>query len=139
MAPPLTDLTSSSDFLCRDTVIRHQTLVGSTGNVLRNVYYHVSGNVANVSAAEVMSLDGNNTTQLHFVGRRTATPLVLADLTTTNLATWSASSSLLTLGRDTTTLRSNTLVVGNLVANSITGNLTSFTIGSGAESRPILV
>jgi len=133
--PPIIDLTSSSDFLCRDIVSRNHAQVGSTGNLIQKNYYHVSGNVASASAAEIVSLDGSNNAQMHFLGRSAAAPLDLAGITSDTTSTWSADNAILSVGRGTSTLRSAGLVVGNLISSTITSNLVNFAIGPGAETK----
>ena len=118
--PRIQDLVASSDCLFRDMVSRNQHQVTTSGNVLQKSYHHVSGNVANLSAMQVVSIDSNNLPQVDFFVRTSAAPL-------TNIAT---PNSILSLSRENTFIRSATMEVGNLIATNITGNLLGVSFGS---------
>jgi len=89
--------------------------------------------VANVSAAEIVTLDGNKNAVIHFLGKSETKPLNLANITPANTYDWSLNNSLLSLGHHTTILKSNTLSVGNLIATSIKGTLKDYPVAPGAE------
>ena len=64
--PPIQDLVASSDCLFRDMVVRNQHQVATAGNVIQKGYHHInSGNVASLSAMQVVRLD-NNVPQVDF-------------------------------------------------------------------------
>ena len=122
----IVNLATSSDCRFRDIVGRDQYQVATTGNLTRKIYHHLSGNEVNVSVVEAVSVSNNNA-QFDLLLSTSTAPLVLADITTNNLATWSA-NSILTLRQDTTTIRSANVAVGNLNASTISTNLPSFPI-----------
>ena len=131
--PPIIDLDTSSDVRFRDIVGRDQYQVALGGNLTRRVFQHVSGNVANVSAVEVVSADAGNNAQFDLLLSTPTAPLVLANITPANIATWSGNNSILSLRQGTTTLRSANVAVGNLnVAGTLSGNLVNFAVPSGS-------
>lgn len=132
--PPIIDLAKSSDVRFRDVVSRDQYQVATSGNLIRNIYHHITGDgVVNVSAMQVVSVVSNNA-QFDSLIQTSTTPLLLANITTANISTWSA-NSLLSLRRGTTFIRSANVQVGNLIAGTITGNLASFTMLPFSEAR----
>lgn len=135
MPPPIINLDTSSDVRFRDIVGRDQYQVSTTGNLIRKIYHHVdSGGAVTVPAMEVVSVDSNNT-RLDLVASTSTIPLSLSNITTANISTWSETNSLLSLTSGTTVIRSANVEVGNLVANTITGNLASFILLPGSEAR----
>ena len=117
--PDIVDLDTSSDTRFRDIYARHHNrMITRSGNLIRTVYHHVSGAQANVSAAEIVSLDATENAQYDLILRNSTAPLSTANLTNANISTWSA-SSLLSLRQDTTSIRSTSLAVNSLSATSL--------------------
>ena len=117
-APDIIDLDPASDTRFRDVYSRHHNrMMTRSGNLIRTVYHHVSGAQANVSAAEVLSLDASDNAQYDLILRNSTNPIVLDNLTSANVSTWSA-SSLLSLRQGTTSIRSANVAVNNLTLSS---------------------
>ena len=135
MPPPIINLDTSSDVRFRDIVGRDQYQVAKTGNLVRKVFQHVSGNVANVSVVEVVSVDAGNNAQFDLLLSTPTTPLVLANITAADIATWSGNNSILSLRQGTTTFRSANVAVGNLVASGFSGTIPSLTLVSNGVAK----
>jgi len=91
MAPPaLESVENFSDVRFRDIVTRHQYQVAPSSNIIHKLYNHVSGNTANVSAADVVSIDANNQGQWDLMLSTTTNRLNANTITTANTAAWSA-------------------------------------------------
>jgi hypothetical protein len=117
--PDIVDLDPGSDTRCRDVYARHHNrIMNRSGNLIRTTYYHVSGAQTNVAATEIVSLDSSENAQYDLLLRDPTAPLALANLTSANINTWSA-SSLLSLRQGTTTIRSANVMVGNLTTTSL--------------------
>ena len=122
MAPPaLVNLDNYSDVSFRDTVIRHQNQVAPSANIIRKLYHHVTGNTANLSAADVVSVDGSGQGQWDLMLSTAANRLNANTITTGNMTTLSA-NSIISVRQATTTIRSTNVIVGNL---TVTGTLSS--------------
>ena len=121
MARSSLNLDNYNDVVVRDIAYRNQYQMAPSANIIRNTYSHVSGNTANVSAAEVVSVDGSNQGQWDLLLGTSARRLNANSITTANTATWSA-NSMISVRSATTTIRSANVVVGNL---TVTGTLTS--------------
>ena len=118
-SPDIIDLSTSSDVRFRDVYGRHQhQAVPTSGNLIQKVFYHVDGAQANVTAAEVISLDSGNNAQFDLLMRGAAAPLTLANITAANIASWS-NASILSVRQGTTAIRSANVVVNNLATASL--------------------
>ena len=109
--------------------------VASSGDNDRAMSSPWDAGVMYVPAAEVVSMDAGNNAQFDLLLSTPAAPLTLANITAANIATWSSNNSILSLRQGTTTLRSANVVVGQLTANTITGNLASATIAPGGVAK----
>ena len=122
MAPPaLVNLDNYSDVSFRDTVIRHQNHVAPSANIIQKFYHHVTGNTANLSAADVVSVDGSQQGQWDLMLSTAANRLNANTITTGTIGTWSA-NSIISVRQASTTIRSANVIVGNL---TVTGILSS--------------
>ena len=125
MAPPaLVNLDAFSDVQFRDVVHRNQSLVQPSANIISKLYTHVSGTTANVSAADVVSIDGSGQGQWDLLLSGTAQRLNANTITTNNTAAWSA-NSMISVRQASTTIRSANVVLNN----AFMGNLTVSTGG----------
>ena len=120
--PPIRNLDIFSDAQFRDVIIRNEQLVASEANIISTFYNHVSGTTANVSAAEVVSIDASNQGQWDLLLGTSARRLDANTITTANTASWSA-NAIISVKSANTTIRSANVIVGNLNATTITGNL----------------
>lgn len=93
-------------------------MVSHSGNLISTYYHHVGEAQANLSAAEIVSVDSSNNAQYDLILRNSATPLTAETLTNANVNTWAA-SSLLSLRQSTSSVNSANLTVGNLRATSL--------------------
>jgi diphthamide synthase (EF-2-diphthine--ammonia ligase) len=119
MAPPaLVNLDNYSDVSFRDTFIRHQNQVAPTANIIQKLYHHVTGNTANLSAAEVVSVDGSQQGQWDLLLSTSANKLNVNTINTATTGTWSA-NAIMSVRQATTTIRSANVVVNNL---TVAGN-----------------
>lgn len=123
MAPPSIVLPtpqtydSLSDVQFRDIYGRNARHVAPQANILSKLYHHVSGNTANVSAAEVVSIDASNQGQWDLLLNTSARRLEANTITTQNTASWSA-NAMVTIRSANTTIRSaNVIVAGNLTVS----------------------
>lgn len=134
--PPIIDLTPSSDVRFRDIVARDQYQVTTTGNLTRKIYHHITqSGAANVSAMEVVSaIGGSHNAQFDLLMSTSTTSLSLANITTANISTWSA-SSFLSLRGGTTFLRSANVEVGNMIASTISGTIPNLNIVGNDEAK----
>lgn len=112
-----------SDSQFRDVYGRNTRHVAPSSNIINKLYHHVSGNTANVSAAEVVSIDASNQGQWDLLLGTSARRLDANTITTQNTASWSA-NSIISIRSANTTIRSANVIVGNLNATTITGNVT---------------
>jgi hypothetical protein len=120
MAPPaLASLDNFSDVQFRDVVGRHQYQVAPAANIIHKLYNHVSGNTANVSVADVVSIDGSSQGQWDLMLSTSGNRLDANVITTENTAAWSA-NSMISVREATTTIRSKNVAVNDLV---VAGNL----------------
>jgi len=89
MPPPsIVDLAASSDVRFRDIVGRDHYQVATSGNLIQNIYHHVSGGgAANVSVMRVASMDSNNNAQMDMLMSTSTQPLSLTSITTANIST----------------------------------------------------
>ena len=121
MAPPaLVNLDSFSDVQFRDVIHRNQSLVAPSANIISKLYTHVSGTSANVSAADVVSIDASQQGQWDLMLSTSTRRLNANTITTDNTASWSA-NSIISVRQASTTIRSANVIVGNLNATTITG------------------
>ena len=131
MAPPaLESLDNYCNASFRDTVIRNQSQVASSANIIQKLYHHVTGNTANLSVAEVVSVDGSQQGQWDLMLSTTGNRLDANTITTATTGVWSG-NSIMSVRRATTTFRSANVVVGNLTVNgtfSTTSNVSGTTI-----------
>lgn len=119
MAPPaLVNLDNYSDVSFRDTYIRHQNQVAPSANIIQKLYHHVTGNTANLSAADVVSVDGSGQGQWDLMLSTAAKRLDANTINTATTAAWSA-NSIISVREATTTIRSTTVAVNNL---TVAGN-----------------
>jgi len=112
------------DIVVRDVQHRHQFQSTSAGNILRHVYTHVTGNTANVSAAEMVSADGLNQGQWDLLLNTSARRLVAASITTANAVSLSANAAISIRAGNITLRSANVVVGGNL---NVSGSLVSTT------------
>jgi len=130
MPPPIKDLVTSSDCLFRDVFSRNQSHVEKTGNLIQKSFHHLDGSVASMSAAQVVSLGGNNEARVDYFLRKSAAPL--AAITTADI---NSSSSVLSLRRGTTTIRSANVVVDEVIATNISGGFTGLDLKPDALTK----
>ena len=121
MGPALVNLDNYSDVSFRDTVIRHHNQVASSNTIIQKLYHHVTGNTANLSAADFVSVDGQNQGQWDLILSTTARRLNANTITTANTSTLSA-NAIISVRQATTTFRSTNVIMANL---TVTGTLTS--------------
>jgi len=115
MAPPaLESIENFSDVRFRDIVTRHQYQVAPSSNIIHKLYNHVNGNTANVSAADVVSIDADNQGQWDLMLSTSSNRLDANIITTANTAAWSA-NSIISVRQATTAIRSTNVAVNNLV------------------------
>jgi hypothetical protein len=139
--PDIVDLDPASDARFRDVYGRHHNrMMTRSGNLIRTTYHHVSGAQANVSAAEVVSVDASENAQYDLILRNATAPIALANLTSANINTWSA-SSLLSLRQGTTSIRSANVAVGNVMSTDRVSATTYYASGGQkymANNAPLL-
>ena len=111
MARPLDNF---DDIVVRDVQHRHQFQSTSSGNIIRHLYSHVTGNTANVSAAEIVSADGSGQGQWDLLLNTSTRRLVANAITTANAASLTA-NAVISIRPGNVFLRSaNVTVNGNL-------------------------
>ena len=127
MAPPaLVNLDNYSDVSFRDSVIRHHNQVASSNNIIQKLYHHVTGNTANLSAADIVSVDGQNQGQWDLMLSTSARRLNANTITTANTSALAA-NAIISVRQATTTFRSANVIMGNL---TVLGTLTSSANGA---------
>ena len=119
MARPSRNLDPFNDIVVRDVAHRHQFQTAPSANIIQHLYSHVSGTTANVSAAEVVSVDGSQQGQWDLLLSTSARRLNANTITTNNTAAWSA-NSIISVRQASTTIRSANVIVGNLIATAYT-------------------
>ena len=127
MARTSRNLDGFHDVVVRDIANRNQFQTAPSANIIQHLYSHVSGTTSNVSAAEVVSIDGSQQGQWDLLLSGTTQRLNANTITTNNTAAWSA-NSVISVRQASTTIRSANVNVGNLTATSVSA--TSAVIGN---------
>jgi len=119
-----------SDASFRDVILRNHIQIAPSANVIQKLYHHVTNNIANLSVADVISVDGSNQGQWDLMLNSTANRLNANAITTTNTAAWSA-NSIISVRQASTTIRSTNVIVENLTVAGTArlGALSSTLIG----------
>lgn len=115
------------DIVVKDLFHRNQYQSASSGNIILNLYSHITGNTANVSVAEVVSIDALNQGQWDLCVNSSARQLVANTITTANVASLTANALISVRAGNTNFRSSNVNIVGNLVVSQrLTANVGRF-------------
>jgi len=121
------NLDSFDDIVVRDVQNRHQYQSASSGNIIQHLYSHVSGNMANISVAEIVSADGLNQGQWDLLVSSSARRLVANTITTANAASLTANAAISVRTGNIIFRSANVNVEGNLtVTRDLTANVGRF-------------
>ena len=125
------NLDNYHDVVVRDLTYRHQSQTAQSGNIIRRYYSHTSGNTANLSVAEVVSVGSGNVGQLDFLISTTTARLSANSITAANTASWSANSIFSIRSANTTIRSANVIVSGNLFVNGAIRSNTNNVVVTG--------
>jgi len=120
-------LDTFDDIVVKDVIHRNQFQMTSSGNIIQHLYSHVTANTANVSVAEIVSADKNQS-QWDLLVSTPARRLVANAITTANAASLTANAVISVRAGITIFRSANVRVEGNMtVSGKVTANVGRFT------------